>query len=285
MSLKYQCWTSIRGSLTRTAPPGLDKLKIVPTSHTLVYGNADAVLIDVPLTADASLELVDWIASFNKNLTYIYITHPHGDHYFGLSVVLERFPNAKAIATKEGVAAMKKEIAREQGHEAFFSKLFPTQLPTTLVVPEAVEGDLFQLEGETMTIVKTGHTDTDDTTTLYVPSIGLAITGDAVYNNVHPFVGESRTKARRDMWVAALDQIASLKPKFVVCGHKDPNQDDDPRVIAETRQYFADLDRLNEQTRTKEELYFGMLELYPTRLNPGSLWGAASMLKEHEENP
>ena len=28
-----------------------------------------------------------------------YITHGYGDHFFGLKLLLDRFPNAKAIAT------------------------------------------------------------------------------------------------------------------------------------------------------------------------------------------
>jgi hypothetical protein len=33
--------------------------------------------------------------------------------------------------------------------------------------------------------------------------------------------------------------------------------------------------RLDEQTTSARELYDRMLELYPDRANPGSLWGAA----------
>ena len=32
-----------------------------------------------------------------KNLTTIYITHGHGDHFFGLNPVLIAFPEARAV--------------------------------------------------------------------------------------------------------------------------------------------------------------------------------------------
>ncbi len=40
----------------------------------------------------------DWIASTGKNLTTIYATHGHGDHFFGASILLERFPKARFVA-------------------------------------------------------------------------------------------------------------------------------------------------------------------------------------------
>jgi hypothetical protein len=55
-----------------------------------------------------------------------------------------------------------------------------------------------------------------------------------------------------------------------------PENDDDPRIIAETRQYLRDFDRLNASAKTARELYDAMLDLYPDRVNPGSLWGAAN---------
>ena len=52
------------------------------------------------------------------------------------------------------------------------------------------------------------------------------------------------------------------------------------RRLAETRQYLRDFDCLNEATANARELYEEMLELYPDRVNPGSLWGAANTAKK-----
>jgi hypothetical protein len=81
-------------------------------------------------------------------------------------------------------------------------------------------------------------------------------------------------------WISTLDKLEALKPKAVVAGHKVPENDDDPRIIAETRQYLRDFNRLNEATVNARELYDAMLELYPDRVNPGSLWGAANTAKK-----
>src|SRR5258707_676296 len=123
----------------------------------------------------------------------------------------------------------------------------------------------------------------NSSTCLHVPSIGLIVGGDAVYNGIHPYLGETDTQSRIE-WISTLDKLEALKPKAVVAGHKVPGNDDDPRIIAETRQYLRDFNRLNTATTTARELYDAMLQIYPARANPGSLWGAANIAKKQAPN-
>ena len=58
------------------------------------------------MTSKQANDLADWIASKGKNLTTIYITHGHGDHWFGVGTLLERFPSAKVVATPDTVKVM-----------------------------------------------------------------------------------------------------------------------------------------------------------------------------------
>jgi hypothetical protein len=102
--------------------------------------------------------------------------------------------------------------------------------------------------------------------------------GDAVYNGIHPYLGETDSQSRRE-WIAALDKLDSLRARAVVAGHKVPENVDDPRIIDETRTYIQDFNRLDSATTTARELYDAMLELHPDRVNPGSLWGAAHVAK------
>ena len=118
-----------------------------------------------------------------------------------------------------------------------------------------------------------------DALILNVPSIGLVVAGDAAYDDVHLYLAESNAQTRRE-WISALDKIESLNPRAVVASHKRPENEDNPRIIEETRQYIRDFDRLAEKTRTAQELYDKMLELYPNRVNPGwALWSSARAVK------
>ena len=56
---------------------------------TLIYGDRDAVLVDTFLTIEQNQQLVDWVKARERNLAYIYITHGHGDHYFGVKQLVE----------------------------------------------------------------------------------------------------------------------------------------------------------------------------------------------------
>jgi glyoxylase-like metal-dependent hydrolase (beta-lactamase superfamily II) len=275
--LKWQTFITTRPSLSRDAPAGKDELKWVPNTATLIHGVRDAVLVDTFLTIEASKKLADWVAASGKSLTTIYVTHAHGDHFFGLQLILDRFPNARAIARPEVVEAMKKHILPESV-DGFWKRLFPGQIADKLHVADPMRDSQFELEGRQMIGIAIGHTDTDNTTCLHVPSIGLVVSGDAAYNGVHPYLGETDANGRLE-WIAALDKIQSLNPTAVIAGHKAPGTDDQPRIIEETRKYISDFDRFNRIATDAHELYEGMLERYPGWLNPGSLWTSAKLAK------
>jgi glyoxylase-like metal-dependent hydrolase (beta-lactamase superfamily II) len=275
--LSYRVFAATRPGLNRDVPPGKESLMWVANSSTLIYGERDAVLVDTFLTVEQSQGLADAIVASGKTLKAIYVTHAHGDHFLGLGVLQDRFRNVKALATPEVVAKMKLQVAPEKLNERW-RKLFPNQIPDEIAVADTLEGNEIDLEGNKLVVVRVGHTDTDDTTCLHVPAIGLVLAGDAVYNGIHPFLAESNRQTRLE-WIAALDRIDALKPSAVVAGHKIPTNDDNPRNVEETRQYLRDFIRLNDATKTARELYERMLELYPDRANPGSLWSAAAVAK------
>jgi glyoxylase-like metal-dependent hydrolase (beta-lactamase superfamily II) len=275
--LKWELLTKKRGSSTQGIPAGKEHLAWVTNTVTLIHGERDAVLVDTFLSAQHSQELVDWVVESGKNLVSIYVTHAHGDHYLGLKLLLDRFSNAKAIATAPVVATIQNQI-KPDFVKSFWEPRFPGQLPSQFIAPEVLEGDIFYLEGEELKVIELGHTDTTDSTALYVPSIGLAISGDCVYNNTHLYLAECDEGACRE-WLRALDQIESLHPKVVVAGHGVLDPDSSPRHIEETRRYLRDFIASLASSSTPIELYERMLSLYPNRVNPGSLWAAARASK------
>jgi glyoxylase-like metal-dependent hydrolase (beta-lactamase superfamily II) len=277
--LHWSVLTARRPGLSQDLPPGQEKWSWVANSSTLISGDRDAVLVDTFLTTEQSQMLLDWVVASAKNLIAIYITHGHGDHFFGLAALLERFPLAKAFAVPEVVKAMETQMS-PAWVDGFWRKRIPGQIPDRLLVAVPLTKNELDLEGHKLVAVNTGQTDTAYSTSLHVPSIGLVVAGDVVYNGIHPYLAETNTQSRLE-WIAALDKLEALKPKAVIAGHKIPENDDDPRNIAETRQYLRDFNRLDEATTTARELYDAMLKLYPNRANPGSLWSGANTAKKH----
>lgn len=263
--------------VTSDLPPGAREMKWSPISSTLISGKRDAVLVDTAITVDQNQKLADWIAHSGKNLTAIYATHGHGDHFFGVNTIQKSFPKARFVATREVIAVMRKQ-ASVPVVESYWKPRFPAQIDKTLVVADELKDGVLELEGEQLIGVPLGHTDTDSTTCLHVPSIGLAVCGDALYNDVHLHLGESNAEGRKE-WIAALDKIESLKPVAAIAGHKRPGAPDTPNNIEATRKYIRDFDRIAYHTKTALDLYNEMLAIYPERINPAVLWYSAQAVK------
>src|SRR6202046_2773456 len=194
-NLQWNVLTIKRPGLVRDLPPGKEELMWVANSSTLISGERDAILVDTFLTTEQSQNLLDWIVASGKNLTAIYITHGHGDHFFGLASLLERFPRARAVATPEIVQAMHEQLS-PAWIEKFWRRLFPGEIPDRLLVAEPLETNELELEGHKLVAVNTGRTDTVHSIFLAVPSIGLIVGGGVVYNGIHPYLGETDTPGR-----------------------------------------------------------------------------------------
>jgi glyoxylase-like metal-dependent hydrolase (beta-lactamase superfamily II) len=278
--LSYEVFISdpIPFSDTDKAPNG-DRRMFQPISSTLIFGVRDAVLVDPPMTIEQTDRVAQWIEKSGKRLVHIYITHGHGDHWFGTGPLLRRFTGASAYAAAGTIEVMRKHADREF-RAAVWDKSFPDQIPDSPVLATTPVGNRFELEGNELRIVEVGHTDTDQSTVLYVPSIGLVVAGDVIYNGYHQYLAETEDGGL-DKWMKAVDMVAALQPIHVVAGHKNKALKDDPKIVAETRRYLEDAKRLIGTSHSALEFYNAMIEVYPERLNPSALWfwGAKTLFK------
>jgi glyoxylase-like metal-dependent hydrolase (beta-lactamase superfamily II) len=127
-------------------------------------------------------------------------------------------------------------------------------------------------------VVEVGHSDTDDTSVLHVPSLDLVVAGDVIYNGVHQFLREA-AGGGLEAWLGAVDAVEALAPRLIVAGHKDRSRDDDAaRTIHETRAYLLAAAELLREESTALGFFHAMLGRFPDRLNPGALWGGATAL-------
>jgi glyoxylase-like metal-dependent hydrolase (beta-lactamase superfamily II) len=261
------------------APNG-DRRMFQPISSTLIFGDTEAVLVDPPMTTDQAERVARWIEGIGKRLAHVFITHGHGDHWFGTAPLLRRFPGASAFASAGTIEVMRIHAAAPFRAQVW-DKSFPGQIPDAPVLATTPSGNTFELEGNELRIVEVGHSDTDKTSVLHVPSIALVVAGDVVYNGTHQYLAES-ANGGLEAWMKALDIVAALNPRHVVAGHKDKALPDDAKTIEETRRYLQDAESLIPASHSALEFYNAMVQRHPDRLNPSALWfwGAKQLFKE-----
>jgi len=207
---------------TEKTPEG-DARMFQPIAVTLITGETDGVLVDPPMTSEQTEAVGKWVENSGKRLKAIVSTHGHGDHWFGTATLLKRFPDAKAYATAGTIEVMR---FHAQIRSATWDKGFPGQIPDSPVVSTPAADNVVKLEGNDVRLVEVGHADTDKSSVVYVPSIGLVVAGDVIYNGYHQYLAESGNGGLK-AWMRALDTVASLRPAHVVASHKNKDLDDD----------------------------------------------------------
>lgn len=252
-----------------TAPvPGGHASISSPLSTTLIYGDDDAVLVDPPWQIDAVDAVVKWVGGFGRNLRTIYITHGHGDHWLGAAAVADRFPAAQVRATISTIDYMYRYSRRRR---QLWDDRFPGQVATGQVTVRPTDGEALTLEGEDIEVVALGHTDTDDTTALWVPSIALLVAGDAVYDRCHLALNEIEGGGA-ERWLAALASLEERGADAVIAGHADPASRHEAQSIPATANYISQFLEMRQRNLDPLRLFDQMLERYPDYINPKALW-------------
>ena len=219
-------------------------------TSTIVSGEKDAILIDAQFDlADAHRLVADLLES-KKNLTTVYVTHAHPDHYFGLQVIRDAFPKAKLVALPATVAEMKKTW---KGKVKQWGPMYGNLIPQRPLLPSALAGTKLELEGQTLEIHGGVQGDEANNAYVWIPSAKTVVAGDIVYRGVHVWTAETNP-AQRKAWAKTLDEIAALKPTQVIAGHKDPKADNSVAGIDQTRQYLEAFDAAVASSKTAAEV-------------------------------
>jgi glyoxylase-like metal-dependent hydrolase (beta-lactamase superfamily II) len=228
-------------------------------NSTLISGEKDMIVIDPQFSLSEAHKLAAEILESKKNLTTIYITHPHPDHLFGLAVLHQAFPEAKILALPATVAGAKTGWPARQ---KFWLPTYGNNIPgPDPVLPEELTVPYLTLEGEQFPVTgPVAGSDGAGNSFVFVPSLKAVITGDIVFD--HVYFGVTRDKARED-WSKTIDQILALKPEIIVPGHEGPGATRNVATITYMKKYMADWDANFKKSKNAEEMRTNVLKQYP----------------------
>lgn len=245
--------TNLRLKVMTSSPEGFW------ANSTLIEGEKDSILVDAQLTLSEAHRIAAAVLESGKNLTMIYITHFHPDHYFGLNVLKDAFPRVKMTALPSTIKNMH---ANWEGELKTWKPVYGGNLPSRPVIPEALAGTTLTLEGETLEVVGELQGDAKDNSYIWIPSLKAVITGDIVFNGLYPWTLET-TPAERKEWIKSLHRIEALGPLVVVGGHKKPGLKDDLYGVRLTRDYLAYYDEALTFCKTAEEFRSRIKNRFP----------------------
>lgn len=225
-------------------------------NSTLIYGDKDAILVDTQFVMSEAHRVAAMVLESRKNLTAVYITHGHPDHYFGIAVLKQAFPNAKFVALPATIAAIRNGW---EGRLKNWTPEFGSNLPTTgPILPDELQGDTLTLEGETLQVVGGVTGDAPNNSYVWIPSLRAVIAGDIVFSGAH----FTPPKMPQD-WLKTLDQIADLKPITVIPGHERAGARNDASTIGFMKTYIHDYNQALESSKTGAEFRSKLTRKYP----------------------
>lgn len=248
---------------------------IFSVTSVLVTGQRDAVLVDAQFSTVDAAKLVDLIKASGKRLTTIYISHGDPDFYFGLETLKAAFPDAKIVATPQTVAHIQQTHA---GKLAYWSKPLGAGAPKTVVVPEPLQGDRIELEGQDLRIVGLDGP-TPDRSFVWIPSIKTVAGGIPVVVGEHVWMADTQTPQSHTDWLATLDRIAALQPQTVIPGHFAPGSPQTLEAVRFTADYIRAYDKEAAKTKNSAELIAAMRKRYPNLPGESSLELSAKVSK------
>lgn len=221
----------------------------------VISGNADAILFDAVMLRSDALKLNEQIAQSGKSLRTVFVSHAHPDHFMGLEVITERFPQARVVATRNVVEDIKKD-----GPWMFSllqEKLGP-EGPRRLVIPEVLAEQEIVLEGTSIEVVEFGEGESRHIATFFIPSQGALFTADLIYHNAHCYLQERHL----DGWLARLDELEQFsrgRVSIIFPGHGPAGG---LSLIDHTRGYLQDF-RAALEGGSADSVEAKMLERYP----------------------
>ncbi|TKI04107.1 MBL fold metallo-hydrolase [Martelella alba] len=230
-------------------------------SSTIIYGDKQAILVDAQFTLSNAHRLVAELMELGRDLTMVFITHLHPDHFLGLEVIKAAYPAARVVAY--GKAADDVNDAYDFKIDYWGNAVLNENGANIKYPVEKLDSDILLLEGEKINILGLMCGDCITIAPLWIPSLRTLIASDLVFADAHVWIADMRTPALIEEWLRSLDTLEDLQPVAVVAGHSPQNPTLSPSAIDFTRQYIRTFMKQFHKAASAEQLQQEMERIYP----------------------
>jgi len=243
------------------------------SNSTLIYGERDAILVDASQLLSDTHKMISEIITMRKNLTYIYVSHFHPDHHFGLAVLRYAFPHAKIVALPSVV----KDIVFTSSDKVdmwAIDRFGPDDIPKKTTIPVPLSEPRLELEDEELLFSDDWEGDSINNSVVWIPSIKVVCATDIAFHDCHLWPIESNV-ARRVKWRASISKLREFDARIVIPGHCDyekiqimeESQADTSRTYTDcidwSLKYLDNYEEVYNKAKTGAELVAGMNNFYP----------------------
>jgi len=178
------------------------------------------LIVDTPLVLRQAEAISEALAATGlKPVRFIFLTHYHHDHVLGTNLFGEETLIIGSRGTYENMG--KQDPGAVEAWINTWTWENPDDAKEMLAAqvsspPEVVFGDelaLYLGGVEIRFFPLPGHL--PDHTGVFVPGAGVLITGDALFNEHHPYMGQGNFQ----VWFKSLAKMRHLKAKYIIPGH------------------------------------------------------------------
>jgi hypothetical protein len=184
----------------------------------MIEGPTAVVIFDGQLLLPYADEVASYVQTLGKPVDRIILSHAHTDHWAGLQVLTERFPDARVFAL-DGVADPLR--ARGQARLDSFRPIYGDRIATKVTVPtETIAEGLQQIDGVTYDFKRFVDAESDLQLVALLPEQRVLMAFDLVFSpKEHVFTVVDHF----DHWIIVLESLKAIQGyDTITIGHDTP---------------------------------------------------------------
>jgi glyoxylase-like metal-dependent hydrolase (beta-lactamase superfamily II) len=184
----------------------------------MIEGPNAVVIFDGQLLLPYADEVASYVQTLGKPIDRIILSHAHTDHWGGLQVLTERFPDARVFAL-DGIADQVR--ARGPARLDGLHRTYGDKAATKVTVPtEAITEGLQRIDGVTYEFKRFIDAESDLQLAALLPEQKVLMAFDLVFSlKQHAFTGANHF----DHWLIVLESLKALQGyDRIIIGHDNP---------------------------------------------------------------